>query len=277
MMISTLRPGLLVALSTTIRGNVAYRTVDIETDHLTDEGQRRARWETERTIEDPAEHEAAVKVRSKCRSTITAVCAGSDFGLLCPESKRDALAAAVEEARRTADAFNATAKRTRVSVYVITGRIAADDVEAVRAINSEIASLVATMESGIRSLDVKAVRDAANRARDVASMLAPEAAAKVANAIEEARAAARRIVKAGEQAAVEVSTLVLSNLQIARTAFLDLDPAREVAPATLDGRAVDLAPETPSVQMEAAPVALDLSPIPEVATPAPARPVDFEV
>src|SRR5580765_135900 len=82
---STLRPGLLVGLSTSISGNVRYRTQTLEEEHLTEDGAEAARWETERTITDPAEYEAAKKARSKARNSIVRVCAASAFGLLCPE------------------------------------------------------------------------------------------------------------------------------------------------------------------------------------------------
>lgn len=62
---STLRPGLLVSLKTSCTGNVSYTRADIEAGHMTEEGKKRAKWETERTIEDPIEHEAAIKVQSK--------------------------------------------------------------------------------------------------------------------------------------------------------------------------------------------------------------------
>src|SRR5690348_7110755 len=49
MKLTTLRPGLLVSLKTSIVGNTEYRRVQLEADHVTEEGTRRARWETERT------------------------------------------------------------------------------------------------------------------------------------------------------------------------------------------------------------------------------------
>ena len=54
-MISTLRPGLLVSLKTSIRGNVSYQTRDLEHEHAVAGGQTRARWETERTVANKAE------------------------------------------------------------------------------------------------------------------------------------------------------------------------------------------------------------------------------
>lgn len=242
----TLRPGLLVSLKTTVSGNVAYRKRDIEQDHVTETGERVAVWETERTITDPAEHDAAVKVRSRCRTIITAVCSGSSFGLLCPEANADKLDAAIVEAREVADAFNLAAKLTRVQVFVMAGRIAPDDVEAVRAIRSEVRDLVSDMERGVASLDVEKIRAAANKARELGAMLSPDAAERVKTAVETARKAARAIVKAAEQGAAEVDQAVLRKLADARTAFLDLtDEGEETAieaPAT-EARAIDLDPE----------------------------------
>lgn len=246
MQVSTLRPGLLVSLKTSVTGNVQYRTRDIEPDHLEGSGVRRAVWETLRTIEDPTEHEEAIKIRGQIRSMVIAHCAASTFGLLCPETKGEALDQSIREGREIANGFNARAKLTRISVHVIAGRIAADDVEAVRAINGEVRELLTSMEEGLQRLDAKAVRDAADKARALGSMLSPYAAEQVRKAIEVARSAARRIVKAGEEAAVEIDAATLRTIRASRTAFLDLDDSNasigvEVSSVSA-GRAVDFDP-----------------------------------
>ena len=249
--ISTLRPGFLISLKTSVVGNVHYQRQDIEPDHLTAAGGRQARWETERTISDPNEFEIALKVRSKATSVIRAVCARSAFGLLCPEANNDKLERAIAEARQLADEFNAAAMLTRVSVYVIVGRIVPDDVEAVRAINSEIRDLLETMASGIKNLDVKAVRDAADRARNVGAMLSPDSVARVQVAIDAARSAARQIVKAGGQAAQEIDRTAIQKIVEQRTAFLDLDPIADVAAPAADARIIDLDDrDVPALTME---------------------------
>jgi hypothetical protein len=173
MQTSTLRPGLLISLKTSIRGNVTYDKRDIEREYLTEAGTKYAKWETIREIQDPAEHERATKVRSRARSIISGICAKSAFGLLCPENAAVNLERAIAEARHLADEFNATAKVTRLDVYTIAGRIAPDEVEAVRAINSEVRDLLAGMVEGISNFDVKLIRDAANRARSLGHMLSP--------------------------------------------------------------------------------------------------------
>lgn len=239
MQTSTIRPGLLVSLKTTVAGNVSYRKQDLERDHLTADGVRLARWETERTVMDPAEHEEAIKIRSKVRSLVTGLCAASSFGLLCPDDKASDLSAAVRQAQDMADDFNRRSTLTRVQVYVIAGRIAADDVEATRAINSEVRDLLDRMESGVRNLDVDAIRDAANKARAIGTMVSADASARLQKAIETARSAARQIVKAGETAAAEVDTRALRAITESRTAFLDLSDATEVAAPVVTGRALD--------------------------------------
>lgn len=240
----TLRPGLLVSLKTSVSGNVSYRAVTLESEHVTDDGTARAKWETLKITEDPAEFKAATVARSKARSLVIAVCAPSAFGLLCPETDRELLDRAVQEAREVAEAFNATATQTRVSVNVIAGRIAPDDVEAVRAINSEVRDLLADMESGLAKLDVKAVRDAANKAKSIGAMLNPDAAARIQVAIDAARSAARQMVKAGEGAAQEIDRRAIRACTEARTMFLDLsdDPADIETPAAIARGGIDLMP-----------------------------------
>lgn len=239
---STLRPGLLVSLKTTISGNVDYQRNVIESEHVESDGSLQAAWETRKRITDPKEHERAIKTRGKCRSVITGICAQSSFGLLCPENQESQLEAAIAEARRIAAEFNETATLSRIGVYVITGRVARDDVEAVRAINSEVRQLLSDMQAGVKSLDVKKIRDAANKARQLGNMLTPEADARIKAAIEAARKTARRINKAGEVAGGEVDRDTISRIEAQRTAFLDLDDGDDVATPTFEGRAVDFEP-----------------------------------
>lgn len=243
MQTSTLRPGLLVSLKTSVRGNVSYQRRDLA-HKRTKDGKDEAKWETERVIADADEYRRAGEVRTQARIAISRPCAYSAFGLLCPEDRANDLEEAIVEARKIADEFNADAKLTRVSVYVITGRIAQDDVEAVRAINSEVRELLDTMQTGLKNFDAKAVREAANKAVSVGKMLSDDANDKIQIAIDAARSAARRIVKAGDQVSMEIDTQVLKTIKRQRTAFLDIDtPTATVAKPTAKRRAVDLAPQ----------------------------------
>lgn len=251
MNIATLRPGLLVSLKTSTQGNIAYSRKELDAGTVLEDGSLRANWETERVIADPAEHERATKVRSKARSLVTSVCSTSNFGLLCPESDRDRLTEALAQAREVVAEFNREATLTQIAVFVIVGRVAADDVEAVRAINSEIRDLMTAMETGVRKLDPAMIRDAANRTRELSAMLSPEAAERAKRAIDLARKAARQIVKAGETAAQEIDEATLRAIQQSRLAFLDMDDQAEAQTPAVTGRAIDL----------------DVSPIPAPAVP----------
>jgi hypothetical protein len=238
MQTSTLRPGLLISLKTSIRGNVHYDKRDLQREHLTEAGAKFAKWETSRTIVDPAEYETATKVRSRARSIISGICAKSAFGLLCPENAAVNLEQAIAEARHLVAGFNNAAKVTRLDVYIMPGRIASDEVEAVAAINSEVRDLLADMVEGVSNLDVKLIRDAADRARSLGQMLSPDAQGRLQVAIDVARAEARRI-KAGETATLEVDQRAIRRINETRTTFQDLDPALDVAESTVDRRSHD--------------------------------------
>jgi hypothetical protein len=220
---STIRPGLLVALKTNVVGNINYHKRDLGAKVDKKTGAEIVEWETTRTISDPKEFKAASQVRMKCRGLIQNVCANSSFGLLCPENKADELAAAIKKAQALADKFNKDADCTRVNVNVIAGRVASDDVEATKAINGEVRELLDRMEQGVKKLDVKAIRDAANRAKALSGIVAPGTDERLKAAVDAARDAARKLVKAGETAAKEVDQEALKTLKASRTAFLDID------------------------------------------------------
>lgn len=243
---STLRPGLLVSLKTSVCGNVQYQKRTIEEDHVTSTGAKLAVWETERKISDPEEHERATKARRKASGIIRTVCTESAFGLLCPEDKSDALEAAINDARAVANEFNATANLSRIGIYVITGRVAQDDVEAVRAINSEVRDLMESMQDGVKNLDVAKVRAAANKAKGLGQMLSADASEKIKAAIEVARQAARKIAKTGEGVSQEIDLETVRKIEQSRVAFLDLSDDHvedaAVAPAAA-ARTIEFAPD----------------------------------
>lgn len=271
--VSTIRPGFLVSLKTSVRGGVEYRRTDLAApEAAAPDGAAVARWETTKITIDPAEVERASKARGKARSVVASVCSASAFGMLCPEDRGADLARAIEEARGVAAAFNATATHTTIGVYVLAGRIAASDEEAARAIASEVRELLESMRDGIAGADVERIREAANKARALGSMLSDEAAGKVSKAIEAARSAAReitrRVEKGGETAAKVVESIRLDEINAARFAFLDLEtPTGAPAdPSPVPAAALDLSPALPGLEAPPAPV---------TPTPAPAR--AFEV
>lgn len=250
---SIIRPGLLVALRTSIKGGVSYQRIDLDAGTPVMEGVTVARWETTREVRDAVEHERAVKARTTVRNLIVRECAHSAFGLLCAEANAEKLEAGIAEAQRVAQEFNDTAQHTRIDIAVLTGRVADSDVQAAQAIGAEVRELIDAMQDGIKSADPTAIRDAASRARALTEMLSSDTAEAVRGAVEQARKAAREIVKrvekAGETAAQVVSELKLEALERARFAVLDIDmpeaaqEAQHEAEAVVFSPAIDFAPE----------------------------------
>lgn len=222
---SVIRPGLLVSVKSTVVGGVSYQREDLAADKA-EEGQEVTEWKTKRIIEDKTEHEAAVKCRSTALAMIRKCCSSTSFGLLCPADQEGALDAAIAAARKLVDAHNDSAAHTRVGVYALKGRVASDDAEAARAITEEVASLVTRMDAGIKAFDPKAIREAADRAREISGMLSEEKQSKISAAIAQARAAARTIVKRIEKEGETRETVLLDiqrgQIESARIAFLDL-------------------------------------------------------
>jgi hypothetical protein len=244
--IERLRPAILVVLRTTIDGAVQYRRLDIDRDH-DEEGARVAKWETTRRIENPEEYAEAVKVRSAIRNKVAGACAvTSAFGLMCPLDRAQELEEALRESRQILNDFNATAKNCRVTMAALRGEVAATDSEAIAAISNEVARMVREMERGIKLADPKRIREAADEAKALGAVLSDSARGKVTAAVDEARKAAREIVKrvqkGAEKAAVVVRSLETEALRAASRTFLDLDesgPAETIAPV---GASLDLDP-----------------------------------
>jgi hypothetical protein len=246
---TVIRPGWLVSVNTKLSGGVEYRRIPLDASgEPAQPGAEVTRWETIKTVIDPEEYDRATKVRSKARALITKVCHGSAFGDLCPEDQVGGLDAAAREARRIVAEFNASAKHSEISIFVLKGHVASNDAEAAQAITSEIADLVVQMKTGIETLDTKAIRDAADRAREISAMLDDSQKTKIDGAIAQARKAAReitkRIEKNGEDKAIVMLDIQLGQIESARIAFLDMstlpETPTEALPAVTVQRFADL-------------------------------------
>lgn len=198
MNITTIKPGLLVSLKTTVKGNVRYERVVLEEGRIAYDGSLQAKWETEKTVHDPMEHESAKKARAEARYAIASVCASSAFGLLCPSANEEELNQACDRANAIIAVFNQTAQHSKIGLFVMVGRVDAQDPRAIAAINSEIADLLMDMGAALQGKDVKTAREAANKARQLCAILTDDAASHVSVAINATREAARALAKNGE-------------------------------------------------------------------------------
>jgi hypothetical protein len=231
----TLKPGLLVSLRTRMEGGVQYerRDLAVSAEEKLDEASAVQKWQTTKTVADPAALERATKARGKCGSLIRGVCAYSEFGLICTVDKEGQLDVAITESRELADRFNAENLGIRISVYALKGRIAQNDQEAARAIGGELRELLDTMQAGVTEIDVEKIREAASRAKKLGATLDADTNKKVQSAIDEVRDVARQIVKKavekGADVGAYVKTVTLTSLGEARSAFLDLEGEVEIA------------------------------------------------
>lgn len=249
-----LKPGLLVALSTRVEGGVQYQRKDLSAERAAEEaagaveGAAVEAWETVKVTEDPEEHGRAVKARGRARTLVTGVCISSPFGLLCPSAREAELDGAITLSRQVVDEFNATARTTRIDVWVLRGQIVESDTDAARGIAAEIQGLLAEMQSGIVARDADAIREAARKAKALGSMLEGAHAERVSRSVEIARTAAREIVrtisKCGDAALPLIADTKLAALRDAEQSFLDLDGPGEVAASVpVDASALDLGGE----------------------------------
>jgi hypothetical protein len=220
-MTTTIKPGLLVALRTSVSGGVSYARRDLESGDVV------SRWETTKTVVDAKELQTATVTRAAAGRMIRRICASTDFGLVCPIEKEQLLDAAIASARALCDEHNEKAQATFVRVYTLKGRIASTDEEAVRAIGAEVSGLLAAMNQSIDRLDPKAIREAATRAKELSAMLGEQQEAAVLAAVDEARRSARQIVarveKGGELAATVLADLQREAIEKARFSFIDVD------------------------------------------------------
>jgi len=272
MKMQTLRPGYWVILNTTIASkNVKYNRVELEAEHITDEGTQRAKWEQTRVVLDPAEQKAGIQARGLARSAIIKPCSWNEFGYMVSEENLPKLREAEIEAKRIAEEFNRTAALTRVNVYVIAAKVASNDVEAMEKINGELREYFDDIQSAVKALDYEAIRENVTRLAKMEGMLSDDVRESTNAAIKAGRKIANDIAKAvrekAEVAAIKIDSELTTKIETARAMFLDLDAVAEVAtPEISDLRAVALDPD-----VKAEPVANDYDD--SIELPADTRPI----
>jgi hypothetical protein len=260
---SVLRPGILVGLKTRLTGGIAYDRKDLPTDGTTG----KARWETERTIDDPEEYDKATKARSAARSMVTKECCSTSFGLLCPQGNEAALDIAVAKARELVRVFNASSKNTTISVRILKGRIAGSDKEAAEAVAVDVGEMIAEMQAGLDALDINAVRKAADAASAMADVLIDDKAEVLKAAVAQARAGAKLITKEVKvvaesqgqkkldveslKADLPRSKLIAAAKVFAAAVDISDGPGVTEVPVARSGPAIDLGDDGPAQSAEA--------------------------
>lgn len=190
------RPGFLVVLNTSVKGGVTYHRQDLE-DRENADGAHVHKWETEKIVSDPEEHETACAIRLKVRSLVRAACYYTPFGHIVPTDEVENLDAKLAEARQLVDEFNADAKTCRVRFSLMRGEIAEDAAEAVSAVADEVKDLMEQMQGAIAGGKVGDIRNIANRANTMSRLLEAESEGKdhLSRAVRAARKIARAITK----------------------------------------------------------------------------------
>lgn len=229
----TVRPGLFVKITTSMKGNVSYQRFDIVTGEKLEDGSEKSEWNTRKHVENPEELERATKVRGMARSLVERICTNTTIGLWCSPDKKEALDAMRDKADQMIAEFNRTATHTRLWFSVIPSRLEADDTRALRDITREVSRLVSQMDEGIKEVNAEKIREAATEARRLSSMLTDDKKAKVNAAVEQARKAAtmitKRIDKAGEKAEMVLLDVQRSQIESARVAFIDMEETMAAA------------------------------------------------
>lgn len=204
-----IKPGILVALRTSVRGGYEYRRTELGTEVLPD-GSERTTWETERFVLDPEELERANETRSIARKVVKQVCTQTPWGLVCGDDREDELDEVLAHARSLAAAHNAEAEHTTVHLSAMLGRVARDEEEAVEAIRQEISHLLDDATQALANGDVEGVRQLANKGKAMGRLLEDEseAAGAVEDAVKGMRATARSIVKRVEKAGEDLEAVL---------------------------------------------------------------------
>lgn len=213
---------------------------------------------TVQRMDDPAEYARAEGVREAVRKMLGDVATTqTPLGLMASHSDQEKLDQAIADARAAVETYNATAKRTFITPWIVQMALRADE-STLKQVATEVKDLLAAMDAGIQKRDAEAIREAARRAKMYAEMMDEAHGEIVIAAIEEARRHAKEVAKAvkerGDAALTEVlacdSAARKAALNAARAAFLDVEgDAVEIVPIAVQAaRALDVESDPPAAE-----------------------------
>lgn len=192
--VKTMRPGLLVTEHISLKGGIHYDR-EYENSYFDDKAQIR-QWKTVSRIDDPNERAEAIKLKTDMYREVHSLCVSTPVGLICEESRRPELVAALQKIKRERDAFNDRARTCRLTTNHACFEVKEDNHETIAAIMEQIADVAQAVNRAITVDDEQTLKQSDKRwlkgMKPEAVLLLPE---KERNAIV-ARARAELIRKA---------------------------------------------------------------------------------
>lgn len=226
----TLKPSVLVAASLTRTGGVSYAR-EVLNESQDDDHEIRE-WKTTRDVPKLSQLKKAEAVASQCRRLLGEVCYRTSFGLVCAKEREPQLLDAAKQIRQLVEQANLELNGIRLHVSLIRGEIVSDDQAAAEAILQDLAGFFTTLQGAVEGCDVKQIRQTLATMRGVEQLLEPAQSETLQAAVRAAKHAAGQIAKEVEKKGREISEVVqeldLSAIDVARTMFLEFEPAPPV-------------------------------------------------
>lgn len=240
----TLKPSVLVAASLTRTGGVSYAR-EVLNESQDDDHEIRE-WKTTRDVPKLSQLKKAEAVASQCRRLLGEVCYRTSFGLVCAKEREPQLLDAATQIRQLVEQANLELNGIRLHVSLVRGEIVSDDrAAAAEAILQDLAGFFTELQGAVEGCDVKKIRQTLATMRGVEQLLEPGQSETLQAAVKAAKHAAGQIAKEVEKKGREISEVVqeldLSAIDVARTMFLEFEPARPVEPVPPAAEVVETA------------------------------------
>lgn len=165
-----IEPCILVRDRITVDRGVSYIRRDLSATPG-DDGSEDATWFTDRHYKNKEETKQANNTYMKARNRIRQVCLSTDIGFICPLSRKEELAAAIQESKEIADDFNRTAKVCRVNHIVVCTMIEPENKDAEQLINETVHSIGQSIKAAVANLDFKTARGAVKQLTQTISIV----------------------------------------------------------------------------------------------------------
>jgi len=192
----------------------------------------RREWTLTESIANSPDYKSGQRVVEKCKKLRNKACIKTVFGLVVAKDRLPVLLEAQGKIAGLVKQENERNGTCTIFAHFVRAEMVSDDKEAAQALTQELSGYFDTLQAAIKKADSKAIRNTVLQMKGMEALLPQGQSEALLKAVNTARKMATKIVKEVDKKGRDIETvkaeLDLTDLDMARAAFLEVGPATPI-------------------------------------------------
>ncbi len=236
--IRQIAPCILVIPKVGCKGGIRTEREDI--DKFNDSNGETVIWKTTKIIADPEEHKESRKLRRDLKKKLLNVGLLTSIGIVVSHENLDKVKEVQLEIEEEIKEFNEYSEFVTMSLKMPVFHFTGDNEAAVSVVVDDLKDTLTQMKIAVENVDLKGIKNVVKRLKNYETVLPEDAAKRVIEAVESAKAQAKefrkKLQKEGQALEEVRKTVDLNPINLARLALIDDSEDIEVDISELQGQ-----------------------------------------